>query len=68
MQGRPGHALLPSQGLGTYQYINGTAHAVFLALVMHDGPVVQKILQKAADQEGKYFSRAGQVFMFPAMF
>lgn len=45
VQGRPGTALAPSQGRGTYQHVNGTAHAVFLALVMHDnGSVVQEIL------------------------
>lgn len=45
VQGWPGSALPPSQGLGTYQHIHGTAHPVFLALVMHDdGSVVQEIL------------------------
>lgn len=45
VQGWPGSALPPSQEFGTYQHVNGTAHPVFLALIMHDdGSVVQEIL------------------------
>lgn len=45
VHGWPGSTLPPTQGLGTYQHINSTAHPVFLALIMHDdGSVVQEIL------------------------
>ena len=43
--GALGNALSGTQGCGTYQHVNSTAHAVFLALVMHDdGSGVQEIL------------------------
>ena len=45
VRGAHGTALSGTQGCGTYQHVNGTAHAVFLALIMHDdGSVVQEIL------------------------
>lgn len=64
----PDSVLQSLHGLGTYQHINSTAHAVLLALVMHDGSVVQQILQKAADQKREDFPRAGEILMLPAMF
>lgn len=50
-----------------YQHVDSAAHAVFLVLVVHDGPVIQQPLQQANHQGDEVLARLGQVLVFPAV-
>ena len=47
------------QGEPTYQQVHSAAHAVVFALIRHDAPVVQQLLQEAFDQAHKVLHRPG---------
>lgn len=51
----------------TYEHIDRTAHAVFLVLVMHDGPVVQQPLQQTHYQIDKELAHSCQVLVLPTV-
>lgn len=51
----------------SYEHVDGAAHAVFLVLVMHDGPVVQQALQQTHHQSDEVLARLGQVHVLPAV-
>lgn len=51
----------------SYEHIDGAAHAVFLVLVVHDGPVVQQPLQQTNHESDEVLARLGQVLVLPAV-
>lgn len=51
----------------SYQHVDSAAHAVFLVLVVHDGPVVQQPLQQTHHQSDEVLARLGQVHVLPAV-
>lgn len=69
-----GSLSLLTSGLGlglrlcrSYQHVDSAAHAVFLVLVVHDGPVVQQPLQQTHHQSDEVLARLGQVHVLPAV-
>lgn len=51
----------------SYQHVDRAAHAVFLVLVMHDGPVVQQTLQQAHYQIDEELAHSSQVLVLPTV-
>lgn len=51
----------------SYEHVDGAAHAVFLVLIMHDGPVVQQPLQQTNHQSDEVLTCLRQVLVLPAM-
>lgn len=51
----------------SYEHVDSAAHAVFLVLVMHDGPVVQQALQQTHHQSDEVLAWLGQVHVLPAV-
>lgn len=62
-----GLVCIREQRKSSYEHVDRAAHAVFLVLVVHDGPVVQQPLQQTDHESDEVLARLGQVLVLPAV-